>query len=68
MAKSQPDITDRMTNCSVCFEPYEGKGDHVPRILPCSHTFCERCIRDLLDEGVFHCPECKVPHPVENGA
>ena len=67
MAKSQPDITDRMTNCSVCFEPYEGKGDHVPRILPCSHT-CERCIRDLLEEGVFHCPECKVPHPAENGA
>ena len=68
MAKSQPEITDRMTNCSVCFEPYEGKGDHVPRLLPCSHTFCERCISDLLEEDVFHCPDCKVPHPAENGA
>ena len=68
MAKSQYEITDRLSNCSVCFEPYEEKGDHLPRILPCLHTFCERCIKELLDGNVFHCPDCKVPHPVEDGA
>ena len=67
MAKSQYEITDRLTNCSVCFELYEGKGDRLPRILPCFHTFCEKCINELLDENLFHCPDCKVPHPVENG-
>ena len=67
MAKSQPEITDRLTNCSVCFELYEEKGDHVPRILPCLHSFCERCIRELLDGDTFHCPDCKVPHSAENG-
>ena len=68
MANSQPEITDRLTNCSVCFEPYSEKGDHVPRILPCLHTFCDRCIKELLNKNTFHCPECKVPHPAENGA
>ena len=71
MAKSQPEIIDRLTNCSVCFEPYSETGDHVPRILPCLmclHTFCERCIAELLDGDTFHCPECKVPHPADNGA
>ena len=67
MAKSQYEITDRLTNCSVCFELYEGKGDRLPRILPCFHTFCEKCINELLDGDVFHCPDCKVPHPAENG-
>ena len=68
MAKSQYEITDSLSNCSVCFERYEEKGDHLPRILPCLHTFCERCIKELLDGDTFHCPDCKVPHPVENGA
>ena len=68
MAKSQYEITDRLTNCSVCFEPYSETGDHIPRILPCLHTFCERCIAELLDGDTFHCPECKIPHPAGNGA
>ena len=68
MAMSQYEITDRLTNCSVCFELYEGKGDRLPRILPCFHTFCEKCINELLDGNVFHCPDCKVPHPAENEA
>ena len=61
------DLTDCVTNCSVCFEPYEEKGNHVPLILPCLHTFCEKCIEELVNQKKLECPECKVLHPVESG-
>lgn len=68
MAETQEEITNHMTNCSVCFEPYKQWGGHVPRMLPCFHTFCEICIQDLLDKNKFDCPECKTTHPAETGA
>ena len=68
MTETRNEITNNMTNCSVCFEPYKQWGDHVPRILPCFHTLCEMCIQDLLDRNQFDCPECKTTHPAEKGA
>ncbi len=35
-------------DCSVCLEEFTESGCHLPRILPCSHTFCQRCIKELL--------------------
>ena len=31
---------DDSTNCPICFEPHEEAGDHLPRLLPCTHTLC----------------------------
>ena len=56
--------TDIVT-CSVCFEPYEAVGKHVPRILPCHHTLCEECVGGLLRKNyqqVVTCPECRKKH------
>ena len=50
-------------SCTVCFEHYQEKGKHVPRILPCFHTLCEKCISSLLkDTHTLECPECRRPH------
>ena len=75
------DDLDELADCMVCFESYEEAGDLVPRILPCSHTLCETCVKHLLEENaekrgkppkgreavVICCPECRVKHPAPEG-
>ena len=56
---------DDLTTCSVCFELFD-INIHVPRILPCSHSFCHVCIERLLNNspGILACPECRESHNV----
>ena len=42
------DTSDYWPSCTICLENYDGEGDHVPRLLPCSHTVCESCIKPLI--------------------
>ena len=50
--------TDRqlgeLTNCPVCTEHY-----HDPRVLPCGHTFCLKCIRAWRPGNKLACALCK---------
>ena len=48
---------DEFTSCPVCFEDYEESGDHVPRLLPCSHTLCDKCVRELKEANRLRCPQ-----------
>ena len=49
--------------CGVCLEECQDSGPHIPRILPCFHTFCEWCLIQLLGEGTtLKCPECRAQH------
>lgn len=44
--------------CGVCLEPFN-ESDKFPRILPCGHTFCERCIAQIINQRIqFKCPYC----------
>ena len=49
-------------NCTVCFERYNSSA-HLPKILPCQHTFCAKCINNLVSDIVFtpylECPVCR---------
>ena len=74
-------MSDDLDDCMICFESYEEAGDLVPRILPCSHTLCEACVKHLLEESTekrrrspkgraaaaICCPECRVEHPAPEG-
>ncbi|XP_053842335.1 tripartite motif-containing protein 59 [Vidua macroura] len=41
--------------CPICYDTFV-----EPRVLPCSHTFCGPCLRDLLQPGPgFSCPSCR---------
>ena len=53
---------DDLTNCPVCFDEYTETGDHIPKILPCSHTLCEKCLEVLIRNNKIDCPECRVKH------
>jgi hypothetical protein len=35
-----------MSDCSICFDDYDF-GSHIPRILPCGHSFCQECLENL---------------------
>ncbi len=59
-------------SCSLCLDVFTD-----PRALPCLHTFCHKCLKDLLSKsyntssnnGTFRCPLCQEVHAVpSNGA
>ena len=59
---------DEDMSCSVCFELYSEIGNHVPRILPCYHSLCEKCIRQLISHKKLECPECRSKHEAKHGS
>nr|XP_006815566.1 PREDICTED: tripartite motif-containing protein 3-like [Saccoglossus kowalevskii] len=57
------EINEDFLCCAICLERYSD-----PKILPCQHTFCEKCLVQLAEKGVadtLMCPTCnrsvKVP-------
>lgn len=44
---------EEVIRCPICLENFCD-----PRILPCSHTFCLKCIKNLAssNQGQFQCP------------
>ncbi|CAF1149780.1 unnamed protein product [Adineta steineri] len=41
----------KLITCGICLDYYQN-----PRILPCSHTFCFKCIQELVETGTAVCP------------
>ena len=60
------ELTD-LTQCPVCFEEYQLDGYRVPKILPCSHTLCEKCLETLIRNNKVDCPECRIKHQAAAG-
>ena len=58
---------DDLTNCPVCFDEYTETGDHIPKILPCSHSLCGKCLEVLIRNSKIDCPECRVKHEAASG-
>ena len=49
-----------MRECGVCSEEYEATGNMCPKMLPCSHTVCLRCLQQLVaGKSEVMCPECR---------
>ena len=64
MAKTSDNL-EYIFQCQICFENFEEEGDHIPRILPCSHTLCHHCTGRLIQGGKIVCPECREKHEAE---
>ena len=47
------------TECAVCFEEFQ-----TPKILPCNHTFCLKCLEKLELQKRITCPKCSKKHNV----
>ncbi len=54
--------------CLVYFHSFQPEGEHVPKLLPCSHCLCLHCLQKMLQVGFLYsqitCPECRKPHQV----
>ncbi|XP_055958780.1 E3 ubiquitin-protein ligase SH3RF1 [Patella vulgata] len=47
---------NELLECSVCLE----RLNHTSKVLPCQHTFCRRCLDEiLLTKQELRCPECR---------
>ena len=55
-----------MLSCVVCLEEFEDSGDHIARLLPCTHTLCEACVKQLIRYQRLECPECRAKHDAKN--
>ncbi|XP_064099158.1 uncharacterized protein LOC135210240 [Macrobrachium nipponense] len=52
--------------CGTCCNPFSKY--YCPRILPCSHTFCSRCIDHVISNQKKCCPVCKEPFLAKSAA
>ncbi|XP_070554792.1 E3 ubiquitin-protein ligase TRIM71-like [Ptychodera flava] len=49
--------------CVICSERYK-----TAKVLPCLHSFCEQCLRDLVEKtGRLDCPVCRRSHQLPEG-
>ena len=62
MASGGSDLVQDTLSCGICLERFDCS-NHLPKILPCQHTFCTSCIDSLMDKslyvGAFNCPVCR---------
>ena len=59
---SRQDSLQHLLSCVVCLEEFEEDGDYIPRLLPCTHTLCEICVKQLIRNNKIECPECRAKH------
>ncbi|XP_030375116.1 E3 ubiquitin-protein ligase SH3RF3 [Scaptodrosophila lebanonensis] len=46
-----------LLECSVCLD----RLDFSSKVLPCQHTFCRKCLVDILaSQNKLRCPECRI--------
>ncbi|XP_067125094.1 TNF receptor-associated factor 4-like [Centruroides vittatus] len=50
-------VLKRRYTCPLCRLPMR----EPVRITTCGHRFCDTCLQDYLSEGVFTCPEDRLP-------
>ena len=55
------DVKDEFLVCSICTHEFDEE-THVPRILPCLHTFCQGCLKKIVKAKSMACPLCKQNH------
>ncbi|XP_064608103.1 E3 ubiquitin-protein ligase SH3RF3-like isoform X2 [Liolophura sinensis] len=47
---------NELLECSVCLD----RLDHTSKVLPCQHTFCRRCLEEIIStKRELRCPECR---------
>lgn len=48
---------NELLECSVCLEQL----DQTCKVLPCQHTFCRRCLKEIVEtRKELRCPECRI--------
>ena len=50
--------------CSICLELFSD-----PRVIPCLHTYCLKCLQDLVSDqkSELSCPKCRTKYEIPKG-
>ena len=60
-SQSLAEGVDKELTCAICLSRYD-----QPKILPCLHSYCKRCLEDMVkksrEKKSITCPQCKVVH------
>ena len=61
---SVPPANHETLKCSICLEPFND-----PRVLPCLHTYCLKCLQSLVSgkRSDLSCPQCGTKHEIPKG-
>ncbi|KAJ8661519.1 hypothetical protein O0I10_002785 [Lichtheimia ornata] len=51
--RKEKEAYESLLNCNLCNERYKS---HI--ILRCMHTFCKKCLDELMENGPRRCPKC----------
>ena len=54
--------------CPICSKKFENTGNRIPLLLPCSHTFCKRCIELVQSKKTVKCYVCGKFLPIPEGS
>ena len=57
----------KLQSVPFCLEDYKDSGNNIPRLFPCTHTVCERCLSELIQNNALQCPECRERHRAKSG-
>ena len=52
-----PKLSEDLLKCSICLNVYDD-----PRMLPCLHSYCCKCIISLGGREAVKCPQCRSEH------
>lgn len=57
-------LSEHLLKCPVCLETFQ-----TPKILPCLHSFCQKCLKNILKEGenIIICPTCRAEIEIPGG-
>ncbi|XP_071140804.1 uncharacterized protein [Mytilus edulis] len=58
------ELQQRYLECGICTEAFD-EDNHIPKLLPCLHTFCLKCISSLHNRNTLTCPLCKKTHDIK---
>ncbi|EDO47715.1 predicted protein [Nematostella vectensis] len=49
-------LSEHLLKCPICLETYR-----TPKVLPCLHTFCQHCLKGMIQSGenIIVCPTCR---------
>lgn len=56
---------ETMCECSICCHTYDDEC-HVPKVLPCQHTFCTECLTKHCRRRRLKCPLCNQDHNIKS--
>ena len=55
--------------CDICLIEWDSS-ERIPRLLNCGHTFCQVCLKSILNKCIskgekFNCPTCHLYQQIE---